>query len=101
MKSLAPVHVRALLRLSERYGEDAFSQAVTRAQEYRRFDAHAVERILERYAIPLDDGPLAPLGGVGAVLLGDVDTGSLDSYAHLDSEPPARDQDDSEDNHGT
>lgn len=98
MKGLAPVHVRALLRLSERYGEDAFSQAVTRAQEYRRFDAHAVERILERHATPLDDEPLAPLGGVGAILLGDLDPGSLDTYAHLDSASPTREE---EDNHGT
>jgi hypothetical protein len=101
MKGLAPVHVRALLRLSERYGEHAFHQAVSRAQEYRRFDAHAVERILEREAIPLDNEPLAPLGGIGAVLLGDLDPGSLDSYAHLDSAAPTRDEDDPEENHGT
>lgn len=99
MKALAPVHVRALLRLCERYGEDAFSQAVTRAQEYRRFDAHAVERILEREATPLDPEPLAPLGGVGAVLLGDLDPGSLDTYAHLDRESATRE--DPENNHGT
>jgi hypothetical protein len=101
MKGLAPVHVRALLRLSERYGEDAFSQAVRRAQQYHRFDAHAVERILERHAVPLDDEPLAPLGGVGAVLLGDVETGSLDSYAHLDSSSPSCDDEDAENSHGT
>jgi len=101
MKGLAPVHVRALLRLSQRYGEDAFIQAVTRAQEYHRFDAHAVERILERHATPLDDELLAPLGGVGAVLLGDLDPGSLDTYAHLDSAAPSRDQEDTEDHHGT
>lgn len=97
MKGLAPVHVRALLRLAESYGEEAFHQAVTRALGYRRFDAHAVGRILERHATLLDDEPLAPLGGVGAVLLGDVETGSLDSYAHLDT-TPAHDE---EDDHGT
>jgi transposase len=102
MKGLAPVHVRALLRLAERYGEDAFITAATRAQDYRRFDAHAVERILERQAVPPQDEPIAPLGGIGAVLLGDVDSGSLDTYSHLDTEPTTHsDKDHTEDDHGS
>jgi transposase len=102
MKGLAPVHVRALLRLAERYGEDAFTSAASRAQDYRRFDAYAVERILEHRAVPTLDEPMAPLGGVGAVLLGDVDSGSLDTYSHLDTEPTTRnDNDDTEDEDGS
>jgi len=85
MKSLAPVHFRALLRLAEQYGEEAFRTAATRAQEYRRYSAQAVGRILERDHGPANDPPVAPLGGLGAVIVGDLDPGSLDAYAHLDS----------------
>ena len=108
MKALAPVHIRALLRLVHSYGEKAFLEAVTRAQDYRRFDAHAVERILEAHYPMLDEAPLAPFGGVGAVLIGDVETGSLDDYANLDHEETEStednnddDDDDSEENHGS
>jgi transposase len=104
MKALAPVHIRALLRLAGSYGEKAFLEAATRAQEYRRFDARAVERILERHYPLLDDAPLAPLGGVGAILISDVEPGSLDDYSNLDHEPDStekNDDDDSEANHGS
>jgi transposase len=86
MKSLAPVHIRALLRLADLYGEQAFIAAANRAQHYRRFDARAVERILERDHGPVDDAPLTPLGGFGPALVGDVDQGSLDDYGHLDAQ---------------
>jgi transposase len=100
MKALAPIHFRALLRLSERYGETAFLQAATRAQEFRRFDSRAVGRILEKQgAVPLDEPPL--LGGMGAVLIADVDSGTLDTYAALDSHPAAPVRNDTEDPHGS
>ena len=87
MKSIAPIHLRALLRLSETYGEDAFLAAARRAQAYRRFDAWAVTRILQnQHGLP-DDTPEAPLGGVGPMRIGEVDSGSLDDYRHLDGEP--------------
>jgi hypothetical protein len=109
MKALAPVHIRALLRLVHSYGEKAFLEAVTRAQDYRRFDAYAVERILEAHYPMLDEAPLAPFGGVGATLIGDVETGSLDDYADLDHQTQStednnnnnNDDDDSEENHGS
>lgn len=103
MKGLTPVHIRALLRLAESYGEDAFLQAALRAQEYRRFDAHAVRRILERENQLLEQSPVAPLGGVGPLLLGEVEPGSLDDYGRLDTEESSNetDDDDSEDNHGS
>ena len=103
MNRLAPIHIRALLRLAESYGEQALLAAVTRAQEYRRFDARAVERILERGYRLLDDAPLAPLSGVGPVLLGEVEPGSLDEYNRLDSQPTSTEaagKDDSEETHG-
>jgi transposase len=100
MKGLAPIHFRALLRLAERYDQASFLQAATRAQEYRRFDARAVERILESQgAVPLDEPP--PLGGLGAVLLADVDSGSLDVYSALDSLPANPLDDDTENPHGS
>ena len=96
MKSLAHVHLRALWRLADRYGEPAFLDAATRAQAYHRFDAQAVRRILERdHPLPDEPEPSTPLTAAARVLveLGDVDGGSLDDYAHLDD-------DDQGDDHG-
>jgi transposase len=88
-KSLAPIHYRALLRLIDRYGQEAFLQAARRAQQYRRFDAVAVERILAHdHPLPEHDLP-SPLTGTGPLVLGEVEQGSLDTYAHLDATPPA------------
>jgi hypothetical protein len=87
MKTLAPVHLRTLLRLAERYGHDAFLAAATRAQEFKRFDSLAVSRILERDHPEPPDEPIIPLTGAGAVALGEVDPGSLDNYKDLDRAP--------------
>lgn len=87
MKSLAPIHLRRLLRLAETYGQDAFVVAATRAQSFRRFDAVAVERILARDNPEPAGDPPGPLGGNGAAALGEVDPGSLDLYGHLDEDP--------------
>ena len=86
-KSLAPMQYSALIRLTERYGEQAFLEAAMRAQHYRRFDASAVKRILEHdHPLPEQDRP-APLTGLGPLVLGEVEQGSLDTYAHLDATP--------------
>jgi hypothetical protein len=74
------------LPLTQAYGEQAFLAAVTRTQKFRRFDAHAVERILERDYPALDDAPLAPLRGIDPVVLGEVEPGSLDDYSDFDAE---------------
>ncbi len=87
-KTLAPIHIRSLIRLADSYGEPQFLTAACRAQEYRRFDAHAVERILERTAPPPAE-PVAPLSGHGPLILGDVDPGALDSYAQIDNAAPS------------
>jgi transposase len=84
MKALAPVHIRSLLRLCDHYGQEAFVAAVRRAQLYRRFDANAVGRILER-AHPLPDGDhIAPLRGIGPVVIGEVDPPSFDGFSDFD-----------------
>ncbi len=107
-KTLAPIHFRALLRLVDRFGQEAFVSAATRVQQYRRFDALAVERILEREH-PLDPAvsEAPPLGGVGPAILGEVEPGSLDGYGHIDGGPPSPAADggggspkDPEDDHG-
>jgi len=89
MKSLAHIHLRALWRLADGYGEESFLEAATRAQVFRRFDAQAVRRILERdHPCVEEEPPPAPLTAAARVLveLGDVDSGSLDDYAELDSQ---------------
>jgi transposase len=88
MKSLTHVHLRALWRLADRYGDEPFAKAAARAQAYRRFDAQAVRRILEHEHPLPDEEPEAPLTATARVLLtlGNVDGGSLDDYAHLDSD---------------
>jgi transposase len=89
MKSLAPFHLRALLRLCEDYGEEAFLTGARRAQSFRRYDAYAVERILETeypdVAANLLTEPVAPLSGHGPAALGEVDCGTLESFSALDS----------------
>lgn len=110
MKGLAPVHLRELVRLAERFGEPAFLEAADRAQSYRRFDASAVRTILEA-AHPIAVGELAvePLGsGKGPVILGEVEEASLDDYARLDQhqgrnrDPGGQEQElEEEENHGT
>jgi transposase len=90
MKSLAHVHLRALWRLADRFGDQAFAAAADRAQTYHRYDAQAVRRILERENPIPDDEPESPLTAAARVLiaLGNVDGGSLDDYAHLDTQEP-------------
>jgi len=84
MKALAPVHIRSLLRLCDHYGEEALVAAVSRAQHYRRFDANAVQRILER-AHPLPEGDhVAPLRGIGPMVIGEVAPPSFDGFADFD-----------------
>ena len=94
MKSLTPIHLRALLRLVEQYGEEAFLTAAIRAQEHRRFDAWAVQRILEMDHGAPEFTVELPLGGIGPMRIGDVDYGSLDDYSHLDADEATTPTDD-------
>jgi hypothetical protein len=88
MKSLAHVHFSALVRLADRWGPVAFLAAATRAQTHRSYSAHAVKRLLERDHPAPEPDPIAPLGATAraALLLDDVDPGSLDAYGHLDDD---------------
>lgn len=104
MKTLAPIHLRALLRLCDRFGEAAFRAAADRAQHYRRFDAGAVQRILEQKACPLPNADaVAPLSGRGPTILGEVEPPSFDAFDHLDATASSvlGPSDDKDDDHGT
>jgi hypothetical protein len=97
MKGLAHIHLKTLWRLADRYGEERFLEVARRVQDFRRFDAQAVKRILER-DFPLSDEHLplhSPLTAAARVIasLSDVDSGSLDDYAHLDR-PSTNDEED-------
>lgn len=99
MKGLAHIHLRTLWRLADRYGEETFLPVAQRVQSFHRYDAVAVRRILER-DFPIVDEHLpmnTPLTAAARVLasLSDVDSGSLDDYAHLDS-PKKKEEDDGE-----
>jgi len=91
MKSLAPVHLNALLRLAGQYGDEAFEKAALRAQDYRRFSADGVRRILERDHPLADSTPaIAPVGQSASALslVGEVEAASFESFAHLDNAEP-------------
>lgn len=91
MKALAPVHLRALLRLCDRFGEPAFLDVCRRMQDYRRFDASAVRRVLEHeHPLADEDAPPSPLDGQGPHLLGEVEPASLDDYEPLDRQPATK-----------
>jgi hypothetical protein len=81
MKSLAHIHLKALWRLAEAHGDAYFLTAATRAQDYRRYSAQAVGRILERID-PLPAEPPLPLdpNTRARATLGEVDPASLDQY---------------------
>jgi len=95
MATLTPIHLRALDRLVDLYGEQAVHQALERASAYRNWSARAVERILQR-AHPT----VVPEPGLGSLsprpealgALDDTDPGSPHDYT-LDSMPPTGGQD--------
>lgn len=91
MKALAPIHLRALWRLADTYGEAAFLRAAQHAMQYRRFNAEAVRRILERdHPLP-DPPPVTPMSPEARTLaqLSEVEPASLDSFSHLDQQTPS------------
>jgi len=96
MKAFLSFHLRLLLRLSDQYGQIAFLAAATKALDFRRFDAYAVKRILEKEQPLTDENPKTTNlpGGVGVLLLGEVEEGDLDSFSHLDHLPPTSQEND-------
>ena len=86
MKGLAHVHLRILLRLAARYGDEAFLRAGEQAVQLRAYNAHTVQRLLEReHGLPPEE-PASPLTKSRSLdeFPDDVDSGSLDDYAEFD-----------------
>jgi hypothetical protein len=90
MTALTPIHLKAIERLADLYGNEATARAIDRAAAYKNFNARTVERILERELPtvvpepPLDTLPMHP-GSMAA--LDDIDPGSPEDYT-LDSMDP-------------
>src|SRR5207247_10712371 len=84
-------HLRALGRVAATYGEEASRRAARRALDYRRFNAEAVRRSLERAHPVPEPPPVTPMSPAARTLalLSEVDPASLDSFAHLDTATPA------------
>ena len=92
MKGIAGIHLRVLLRLAMAYGNDVFLIAASKAQEHKRFTAYAVKRILMReFPLPPED-LTPPCGGLGGILLGEVEEADLDEFAHLDRQPATKEK---------
>lgn len=90
MTTLTPIHLHALARLAELYGEAALREALAVATAYRNFNARAIERILARAHPTVVPEPavatMTPrLEALGA--LDDVEPGSPQDYT-LDSMAP-------------
>lgn len=101
VKSLLHVHLRRLLRLAERYGDEAVATAATKAHGAGRHSCNAVERILERDHPVVREEPL-PLpqqasAQVLALLEDPEEDASLDGFGYLDAAPG---QDPEEGEHG-
>jgi len=100
MKGLVHIDLRKLISLAERYGDEALGVAAVKAHLAERHTAGAVERILEQtYPLVGERDPVLPLGAEARArtLLDDVEEGTLETFAHLDSvEPSERSDDDSD-----
>lgn len=90
MTTLTPIHLHALARLADLYGEAAVRDALAVATVYRNFNARAIERILGRAHPTVVPEPAVSSGAPRPEALGaldDVDPGSPQDYT-LDSMPP-------------
>ena len=90
MTTLTPIHLHALARLAELYGEAAMREALAVATAYRNFNARAIERILARAHPTVVPEPALTSAAPRSEALGaldDVEPGSPQDYT-LDSMAP-------------
>jgi hypothetical protein len=90
MTTLTPIHLQALARLADLYGEPAVRDALALATAYRNFNARALERILARAhptVVPEPAGGPVTRRPDALGALDDVEPGSPQDYM-LDSMPP-------------
>lgn len=84
-KSLSSIHLNALIRLAEQYGDDALNDAGRHAMMHKRFSSDSVKSILELRYPEKPEQPALPLNGLGGAMVGDVEEGDLDEFAILDT----------------
>ncbi len=90
MTTLTPIHLQALARVADLYGEAALREALAVATASRNFNARAIERILQRAHPTVVPEPAVALVTPRPEVLGaldDVDPGSPQDYT-LDSMAP-------------
>jgi hypothetical protein len=90
MTTLTPIHLQALIRLADLYGEPALRDALAVATAYGNFNARAIERILVRAHPTVVPEPAVPTAAPRLEALGvldDVDPGSPRDYT-LDAMAP-------------
>lgn len=90
LKTIAPIHLNALLRLADTYGYNAFLDAATKAQEFRRCSCYAVEKILKKKYPLLPEDSSAQGAGIGSILVGEVEDSDMDDFAELDTLPATK-----------
>jgi len=84
-KSLSSIHLSALIRLAEQYGDEALNDAGCHAALYKRFSSDSVKSILELRYPEKPEQPALPLNGLGGSIVGDVEESDLDEFAILDT----------------
>jgi transposase len=90
MTTLTPIHLRAIERGVDLYGQAAVAHALAVAAAYRNFNARAIERILRREHPTVVPEPALPTLAARPEALGaldDTDPGSPQDYT-LDGMPP-------------
>jgi len=84
-KSLSSIHLNALIRLAQQYGDDALNDAGRHAMMHKRFSSDSIKSILEMRYPEKPEQPALPLNGLGGAMVGDVEEGDLDEFAILDT----------------
>ncbi len=84
-KSLLSIHLNALIRLSEQYGDEALNDAGIYALRHKRFSADSIKNILEQRYPERPDQLAQPLNGLGGAIVGEVEESDLEEFAILDS----------------
>ncbi len=84
-KSLASIHLNALIRLSDQYGDAAFTAAGRYAVQNKRFSADSIKCILERHYPEKPEQLALPINGCGEAMVGDVEESDLGEFSILDT----------------
>lgn len=84
-KSLVSIHLNALIRMAEQYGDEALTDAGAYALRHKRFSSDSIKNILEQRFPERPDQLALPLNGLGGAIVGDVEESNLEEFAILDS----------------